>query len=342
MALTFVLYNSIVLFSTLFIYLSEKTTTVLQRKTCLVIAFLIIFIPAAIRYFVGVDLPNYEVAFYQIKTGVEVRFEIGYYFLNYLIAILNLSFEWLVAFISLITYMFFFRAYPNKNAWLIHFLFMCTLYLYTYSNLRSGIIYALMFVSVLHYIDNKKLIPFLLSTLIAVSFHKSAVVYLILPVLFSRYFLAFINKKLVTEFILIALILLLFQPNLLHTILFNNPLSILLGFNHYGSNPRWGQSPELGSGLGVVIKLIPIILFILFRKYFIKRDLRARYIVVLCLILFAAVDLGLAVKVAHRFEKYFFFTYFLVIYFIYNNLKNYFKLFFILFYILFYFVTFNK
>lgn len=72
MALTIVLYNSILLFSTLFIYLSEKTTTVLQRKICLVIAFLIIFIPAAIRYFVGVDLPNYEVAFYQIKEGIDV------------------------------------------------------------------------------------------------------------------------------------------------------------------------------------------------------------------------------------------------------------------------------
>lgn len=342
MVYTLILYNSIIIFSTFFIFLSDKVRTRIQKKTCLVAAFLIVFIPAAIRYRVGVDLTNYEFAFYQIKLGVDTRFEFGFYILNYGIGFLGLGFEWLIAFISMITYFFLFKLYATqKNSWVIHFLFMAILYLYTFSNIRSGIIYVIMFLSIWRYINKKDLFFYFISVAVAVSLHKTAIIYLIIPILFSKNIVALLNRKYVAELLLVILTVILFQPTILHTVLFDTPLTYMLGFEHY-VNSEWGAAPESGSGLGGLGKMLPLILFVIFRNYFYQRDPRAQYIVVLCLLSFFCVDLMLAVRIAHRFDKYFTITYILVLYFFYfyNPFKNL-KVVFFLVYLCFYLLFFN-
>ncbi len=56
---TLIFYNFIFFSSTFFVWLSEKGHTYFDRIIILSIAFLIIFLPSAIRYDIGVDYLNY-------------------------------------------------------------------------------------------------------------------------------------------------------------------------------------------------------------------------------------------------------------------------------------------
>lgn len=341
MAFSFFLYNTVLIVSTILVFLSDKVKGQRQKNATLLLAFFVVVIPAALRYGIGVDYFNYEKAFYGIANGEDLRFEFGYQMLNQAFIKLGLSFEYLVAFVSFLTYALFFKAYPNENKWFTHFVFMCTLYLYVYSNIRSGIIYGLMFLSVFHYIRYKKLLVFYMAVAISVTLHKTAIVYFIIPILFSKYILKMLSYKGVTELILVALIVLLFYPDVLHKLLFYNPITASLATIDYSENERWGAPPELGTGLGVLIRATPLIVFVVFRNFFIKRYGGAKYLVPLALITLFSIDLALAVKVAHRFEKYFFFTYFFIFLVFYHFLKGYLKLLFFSFFMLFYFYTFN-
>lgn len=343
MTYTLMLYNVILFLSTFLVYLSEKSISRRQRNLCLFLVFLVLAVPSAIRYNVGTDLPRYEVAFYQIALGLDTRFELGYLFANHIVSFLGLSFEWFVALISLVTYAIYCKYYPDiKNAWIISFLYVSTLYLYGFSNIRSGLIYVIMFLSIFRYITKKELGYYLLAVIVSASLHKTALIYLIVPILLSNGITKLLNRKYFSEAVLVILTILLFNPSVLHGLMFNNPFVSMLGFDKYINHSVWGEAPKLGSGLGVVVKLIPIITFVLFRSYFYKREPRAKYVVVLSLLLFFCVDLALAVKVAHRFEKYFFVTYIMVIYmfYIYNPIKKM-RAIFVLAYLAYYFLAFN-
>lgn len=343
MFLSNIFYSGILFVSTLLVYLSQRVATALQRNILFGLAFMVVFLPAAIRYGIGIDYFSYEVIFHQINSGEPFNKEIGYYLLNYVVGFFGMGFEGFVVVTSFISYYFIFKAYPRSNAWIIHFLFVCYLYLYTYSNIRSAIIYGLMFISVVYYVETKKLLPFLFSVMVAVCFHKTAVVYMLIPLLFSRVIVGVFNRRYVAEFFLVVLVLLFFQPGILHAVFFNNPLSKMFGFfDKYSNSAIWGVAPELGTGVGVFLKVLPLILFILFRRFFIAKDPKARYLVVLCLVLFACVDLSLAVMIAHRFEKYFAFVYFLVFYYFLTYMKGYVGFSFIAFNLVFYLFIFNK
>lgn len=341
MAFSFFLYNTVLIVSTILVFLSDKVKGQRQKNAALLLAFFVVVIPAALRYGIGVDYFNYEKAFYGIANGVDIRFEFGYQMLNQAFIKMDLSFEYLVAFVSFLTYALFFKAYPKENKWFIHFVFMCTLYLYVYSNIRSGIIYGLMFLSVFHYIRYRKLLVFSMAVAVSVAFHKTAIIYFIIPVLFSKYPLKILSYKLVTELVLIVLVILLFYPNFLHKLLFNNPVTASLAIIDYSENEKWGAPPELGTGLGVLIRATPLVILVVFRSYFIKRYDGVKYLVPLALVTLFSIDLALAVTVAHRFEKYFFFTYFFIFLVFYNFFKGYLKLLFFSFFLLFYFYTFN-
>src|SRR5690554_8221538 len=120
MAFSLVFYNAILLLSTLFVWLSEKASTPMQRKVCTLIAFLIVFLPAALRYEIGIDYFSYKIIFENIRDGLDPfwqsKMEPGYYFLNWVVANLGLSFEWLVALVAFFITLFFFYWLPKKES----------------------------------------------------------------------------------------------------------------------------------------------------------------------------------------------------------------------------------
>lgn len=143
---TYLLYSCIFVFSTLFVFVSEKVRSKHSRYLFLFVSFLWVFIPAALRYKIGSDYKGYELIYSRVADGTETRVEPLWHLLNYIFNVsLSLNFQILVVFTSFVTILFFYLSYKKKGSWLLRFGFVTILYLYTYSNFRSGIVYSFSF-----------------------------------------------------------------------------------------------------------------------------------------------------------------------------------------------------
>lgn len=100
---------------------------------CIIVAFLILLLPAALRYEIGIDYFSYKIIFENIRDGfdpfLQSEMEPGYYFLNWLVAKLGGEFELLIVLISFLITTFFFKSYPNKHKAIYHLVLwgLCTL-----------------------------------------------------------------------------------------------------------------------------------------------------------------------------------------------------------------------
>ena len=342
LSMTFVLYNSILLLSTFFIYLSDKISGKYGKLFFVSIAFLILYLPAAIRFNIGSDYLSYKDIFYTIASSSAVKYELGFVYLNKIIYFFGFGYETLVAVSSFIAYAIFFKSYPIKGAWVIHFLFVCSLYLYLYSNIRSGFVYSIMFLAVIDYILRKNVIRFLALIAVSFSFHKSALIYLMIPLLFVPGILYFITKRYVCELLIILLLFLLFNANIVYFFIFSNPLVESLGFSRYMHSSKWGAETEIGTGLGLIIRIFPVVLYVLLRDKFAQFNSNYKEVTALCLVLLFAVSCTLALKVGHRVEKLFVFVYFIVLYDFYRARKVLLFRYFLIFMLVFYVAVFNK
>src|SRR5690554_6268916 len=97
LSMTFVLYNSILLLSTLFVYLSDKIAGKYGKFFLLSIAFLILYLPAAIRFNIGSDYLSYKDIFYTIASSSAVKYETGFVLLNKIVYFFGFGYETLVA-----------------------------------------------------------------------------------------------------------------------------------------------------------------------------------------------------------------------------------------------------
>lgn len=95
---TVTFYVLILLGSTFFVWLSEKCRWSVDRVIFLFVAFLIVFIPSAVRYDVGTDYLSY-IAIYENEEGLN-KYELtepAFYFLNRLLRALEVRPQWLIA-----------------------------------------------------------------------------------------------------------------------------------------------------------------------------------------------------------------------------------------------------
>lgn len=342
MALTYVVYGGVLFLSTFFLYLADKVKSRLQKKSLTALSFTVVFIVAAIRYNLGEDYPSYARLFYQFQQGSGLYIEPGYRYLNVFLHQIGFSFSGLVAFLSFITYLIFYKTYPKKKAHIFHFVFMCTLYLYSFSNFRSSIVYGLMFIATINYINNKNIFLFLTLLLISFVFHKSSVAYLAIPFLFTKPFKKFANMKLLPEMVLCVLLLLAFKTDVLREFLFFNFISESLGFSKYAMSEKWGGEANIGTGLGVLGALVAPTVFILFRHNLIKKDNKMIYVVILSFFYIFLIDVSLAAKIAARLKLLFAFINILIVYYLYFYSSKNNKVFIVLPVFLFFTLSFFK
>lgn len=322
MLLTYTIYLSVLFSSTFLLYLADKFRNLWLRNLLISFSFFVVFFVAAIRYNVGSDYPGYAEYYYLFQNDGGHFVEPGYRLINILFSELGLGFKYFVGFISFITYFIFYKSYPNKKSYIFHFVFMCTLYLYSLSNIRSSIVYGLMFIAIIKYMNDKKLLPYLLFTAVSSLFHISSLIYLIVPIAFSWPIVRLIKTRLIPELILLILLALALKPDIFATILFSNPLTEFLGFSHYASAEKWGGGGDVSSGLGVIVALSVPSIFILFRKHMIYRDNKICYVVILCFIYVFLYDFAIAVKIASRLKLLFATTNILVFYYLMVHLKK--------------------
>lgn len=315
MVYSLVFYNAILLLSTLFVWLSEKASTANQRKFCSIIAFLIVFLPSALRYEIGIDYFSYKIIFENIRDGLDPflqsKIEPGYYFLNWLVAKAGFSYELIVAICSFLVFYFFFKSYPHKNKYILHFVLISLLFFTANNLLRSWIALSIAWYGVSVYLREKNTLQFAFILFVSSLFHKSAILLFVLLMPFINVW-AFIRYKYIFIVIItVTVSFLFFFGESFFRSLLEGEVVKALGYSHYATS-WYSKDTEIGSGLGVVFFTIFLIagLYVVDTKD--KKTNKILYVSI-----FIAIFVQVAASHIHilgRLKYVFFYSYFVVLF----------------------------
>lgn len=167
--------------STLFVYLSDKGKTSLDRRVLLFLAFLLVTIPSAIRYDVGTDYLNYVEIYNSINYGREYL-EPAYYLLNISLNSIGAHFQWVFAISAFLFSLLVFKSYPIRKAWIVHLLFFGIFLFYSFNILRQTIAIAFCLLAISKFINKEYLLYFALCFM-GFLFHSSALIMVFLGLL---------------------------------------------------------------------------------------------------------------------------------------------------------------
>nr|AXY99857.1 wzy [Proteus vulgaris] len=308
MAITYIIYNLILISSTFFIFIAEKRKAKTEKIIYTFISFSIIFIPAAIRYNIGADYFSYVNIFNEIKFNSDnYNKEIGFYFLNKLLIYLDADVQWLFVITSFIIYSFVYASYPYKNKALFHFIFITTFYLVSYNLVRTAIVYSISIYILSILLFQKKNIFLILSfIIIAFLFHKSAILILTIPLLYIIVPKRIFNFRSFSIICLISLVLFfLFRERILN-IIFNLSIIKLLGYDKY-IHSIYASKVEYNSGIGIILSIVPFLIIIAFSKELNNENIKNNLIIIGCFIYIFAIICNSTFIIFSRVERLFIF-----------------------------------
>lgn len=316
---TILLYLSILIFSTFFVYISEKGKGNLERIVFLSIAFLIIFIPAAIRDGIGTDFYNYVNIYYNLDSNENL--EPTYYFINWFLNRLGAHHQWIFIVSALIFTLAAFISYPKKNAWLFHFSVMTMLWFFSLNGIRQAISVAICLIAISNFFE-KKYWAFFLLTFLAATFHTSAIFILAIGALA----LIPLRKNLQTKILPYIFIGFIFFSYIsLNLIVYNIEFLLnLTGFTQYSYyfNSRFFQSNEAVTGLGVIAKLAVSVYVILNTKQILAMNRQYWLFILLTVAYAVATVLASEVIIFVRMQNTFVLAQILTVYILYKLPEN--------------------
>lgn len=164
-----------------------KRIVIKQKHLLIALAFLPLFLVSALRYNVGGDYIGYERIFKNVTEGVDIYAEFGFKVLNQLVVWYSDNIQWVYAISAAVTLLLLFyeifRDSPSPALSL--FLFVAMGYFFSSFNiLRQFIALAILFAG-FRFLKERKFLPYLLLVLVAMTFHKTAVImiplYFLLP-----------------------------------------------------------------------------------------------------------------------------------------------------------------
>lgn len=291
MFLTYGLYNFILIASTVFIYYSEKCRLSEDRRLLVFVAFVIVTLPAAVRYNIAYDYSSYVQIYNELGSSGNVE---GFWV--FFISVLNnfkLSSDSFFIFSSILIYGVFYFSLPKKYGYIINFIYILFFYFQSYSLIRSFLVTSYIFIICFSYMREPKIISHLVVLLVMSIFvHKSAIVFLAL-FLISIFIPINFWLRLRWISLILAVLLFIYRYEFIEFIT-NLPLLSWIGYDGYMLDPHFLTKVELGTGIGFLCKLL-----ILFSPLFITQSLllnNQKYSFCVVLLLFGVVSLILSVS----------------------------------------------
>lgn len=275
--ITYFLYNTILVGAATCSYLAERLNTKDSRIMCRVIVFLLLTVPASLRYYTGTDYGAYFRMFY--NTQNLARREILWQVLNHFTALLHLPAQFIFVFSSiLIYYPICFKLGRKHYAISIILYIVFNFYFKSFNGIRQMIAVSFILWAFVDF-EGRKYIKTLLLYAIAIGFHTSA---LIIAPCFLLSFIRIRGKKLPFFFVIIMFALCL-RLNMLQIIL--SALSIVGSkFARYANSSFYTSRMPLGSGLGVLSRLLFSLLAVFFYASIHKRHPEKRNVLNLSII----------------------------------------------------------
>lgn len=295
-------YNFILLASTFFVFLSEKGKGALEYRFFLSIAFLIVYIPAAIRYGVGSDFFSYETIYNHLEYFDTI--EPGYYFLNWILRQLNADTQWVFALTAFVYTVITFIAYPKRRAWILHFILMALFWYFSFNGIRQALAVAFCLVATFKYFQGRY-IPFIIWTLLGSLFHLSALFFTLSGLLALLPIRNYLKANLIPT-LFIGFIGASFISTTLITVYIELGLSFL-GFDKY--TRYFGSSNfmqrDFGSGIGVLIKIIISVYVIANTRQFLKLNKNYWLVIIITFIYAIATILANNIVIFGRMQQAF-------------------------------------
>lgn len=292
---TVLFYNFILLSSTFFVWLSEKMRYKLDRWLVLGVAFLLVFIPAAIRYDIGTDYLNY-LRIYESGSYINYQFkEPAFYFINWFLDSIGAHYQWLFTVFAFIFTAVAFKAYPRKNTWLLHFLFFAMLWFFSFNGMRQAVALSWCFLALFAFFE-KRYVWFFVLTLIGATFHQSA---LFITVAGFAALIPLGNqvKYRVAPYSFIGFIIFTYISMNVVLVYMEQILSLvgLTKYAGYFSSAKHFVARDFGSGIGVLAKVLFSVYIIWSARYYIQ--LNKNFWLLIVLIFAYAVGVVLADKI---------------------------------------------
>lgn len=279
---TVIFYNFILLSSTFFVWLSEKGKGNLERYFFLGLAFLLVFIPSAIRYDIGTDYVNYLEIYENASLLESYRLkEPAFYFINFFLKNYDSHFQWMFATFSFVFTAVAFKAYPRKNAWLLHFLFFLMLWFFSFNGIRQALALSWCLLALFSFFE-RRYVWFVLLTLVGSTFHQSALIFTMIGVacmvplneriksyIAPLAFIAFIGFTFVAMNVVLIYIEQILQ------------LLGLTRYANYFNSARHFIARDFGSGIGILAKILFSFYIIFNTKHFLRLNKQYWFLIVL-------------------------------------------------------------
>jgi hypothetical protein len=285
-----------------------------------IFVFLLLFVPAALRYGPGTDYFHYIRDFRRIAIGynVNIKGEIGFYYLQKFIQYLNLDVQWLFVVMAFFTYLFLFKAVPRKSFFLIIPLYFFFCYTVSYNIIRQAITVTMTYYAYQLFI-RKKIIKSFFYLFIAVLFQRISLIYFIL-----FFIISFININKRDAILLFILIMISFQFQ--HAILDGifNTIIPYTPFQNYTLANSNVKVTGRNSGLGFLLRYFIFTIVLLFSPK--EDDKTVNKVFIWFLVLISADLLASSIWIFYRLRVAFDFSWFLMLHIINTHRTKFRKL----------------
>lgn len=243
------IYVVIYLLSFIFSFCYAKCKDKYAAAVFKVLTFMVLFIPAALRYEIGHDYKNY-VGFLQHYDLSNPVFEIGYSPIIWFIQFFSLDLHWFFVITSFISYLCIFSVVKKEYAFYSIPIYICTSYLFGLSGVRQAlsVSIALVFVDAYTKKEYKKAILFYV---LGFCFHKSSLFLIFVTVLASMKW-----KKLnpYRNALIVFVIYFVFFNFKVGNLLITKIIP-LTPYANYLDIAMYFMGVERGSGLGILLKI---------------------------------------------------------------------------------------
>lgn len=312
----------------LFYYTNSKQCKAFKQNRVIDVFLVLLCFFLCFGYTTGTDWRTYENMYDWVRENASAMFlftEPGYVIYTYVFAILGVDFFYFLIFTKVVLYIIVFktmRRFCPQNVIFLSFLFFIAWYaffLFIDNPLRNFIAVCI-FLCSLNYLFERRFKLYLLMTIIAMSFHFSAIVMLLLYFCGNR---NFSTRNLVVSFVMLNLLLL--NGTLIFNILsylFSSVPIIGNKIASYATDNLDGEGKLFS--LGYIFHTIIFILLIVGRKK-IESQKYGKMIFIFAVLLPIFFRLGLTITVMGRFQLYIAIFYAIAIGILYLKFEKYSK-----------------
>ena len=211
-----------------------------------------LFLPAALRYGIGIDYYNYLKIYYNIYHGYPVNQEVGIIFISRILQFFHLPGHALIVTYSFLTILFVFLAVPQKHFFLAIPIYVLYFYLDSYCLLRQALACAIMLYAIGYFFEGKKN-RFLFWCIIAILNHKVAIIPTVLVFFYQ------VIPKGKGQHYTILFVIIFIALYFLRSLIVDFLMSVIVPLTPFARYARSSYSTlqtEMGTGLGFLLKYI--------------------------------------------------------------------------------------